>query len=61
MQKIVRWVPVVTESLPVCSIRAECLWWQQEGRAACMRCPHVVTNDFHPTPAIRNAANPELF
>lgn len=61
VQKIVRWVPVVTESLPVCSIRAECRWWQQEGRAACMRCPQVVTNDFHPTPAIRNAANPELF
>ncbi|HVK99531.1 MAG TPA: hypothetical protein VM553_06965 [Dongiaceae bacterium] len=60
VQKIVRWVPVVTDSLPVCSIRAECRWFEQEGRAACMRCPQVVTNTYIPTAAIRDAANPEL-
>ena len=59
-QKIVRWVPVVSESLPVCSIRAECRWWQQEGRAACMRCPQVVTRNLVPTADMRDAANPEL-
>jgi len=59
-EKTVRWVPAVTDSLPVCSIRAECRWWNQEGRAACMRCPQVVTNNFSPSPAMRNAADPEL-
>ena len=47
-QKIVRWVPMVSESLPVCSIRSECRWWQQEGRAACLRCPQVVTRNGKP-------------
>ena len=59
-QKIVRWVPMVSESLPVCSIRAECRWWQQEGRAACLRCPQVVTRNKQPSEAMRDAANPEL-
>ncbi len=59
-QKIVRWVPLVSESLPVCSIRAECRWWQQEGREACMRCPQVVTRNLQPTDAMRDAANPVL-
>ena len=59
-QKIVRWVPMVSESLPVCSIRSECRWCQQEGRDACMRCPQVVTRNLMPTDAMRDAANPEL-
>jgi hypothetical protein len=59
VEKTVRWVPVVSENLPVCSIRAECRWWQQEGREACLRCPQVVTNDFHPSAEIRMAADPE--
>ncbi len=59
-EKIVRWVPVVSESLPVCSIRAECRWWQQEGREACFRCPQVVTRNVVPSDAMRDAANPEL-
>ena len=59
VEKTERWVPIVSESLPVCSIRAECRWWQQEGRAACMRCPQVVTNDFNPSAEIRMAADPE--
>jgi len=58
-QKIVRWVPMVSESLPVCSIRAECRWWQQEGRAACLRCPQVVTRNQKPSAAMRDAADLE--
>ena len=59
VEKTVRWVPLVTETLPVCSIRSECRWWQQEGKEACFRCPQVVTNDFAPSAEIRRAANPE--
>ena len=59
-EKTVRWVPVFSENLPVCSIRADCRWWKQEGRAACMRCPQVVTNNFSPSDAMRKAANPEV-
>ncbi|HET8705144.1 MAG TPA: hypothetical protein VFM46_02485 [Pseudomonadales bacterium] len=59
-EKTVRWVEPVTQRLPVCGIRAECRWWQQEGREACMRCPQVVTHHFTPSDAMRDAANQEL-
>jgi hypothetical protein len=58
--KIVRWVPTVVDKLPACAIRAECRWWHQEGKAACLRCPQVVTDNFKPTPAMRDASNPTL-
>lgn len=35
----------VVGDLPPCRIRLECVWWHQEGKAACMRCPQVVTNN----------------
>ena len=33
--------PVVSD-LPRCAIRPTCRWFQQEGRAACLRCPQVI-------------------
>jgi hypothetical protein len=60
VEKTVRWLPPVVDKLPACSIRASCRWWQQEGKAACLRCPQVVTENFKPTPAVRDAANPLL-
>jgi hypothetical protein len=41
--RIVEMLPEVTGSLPPCTIRRTCRWYQQEGRAACFRCPQVVT------------------
>lgn len=41
--RIVEMLPEVTETLPPCTIRRTCRWYQQEGRAACVRCPQVVT------------------
>ncbi|MEA2562616.1 MAG: hypothetical protein QOH06_4120 [Acidobacteriota bacterium] len=37
--------PETAEDLPYCRIRSECVWWHQEGKAACLRCPQVVTNN----------------
>ena len=34
--------PVVS-GLPRCAIRPHCRWFRQEGRAACLRCPQVIT------------------
>src|SRR5258706_8786673 len=42
-RKTVRLAPVVVHRLPRCAIRSSCLWWAQEGAAACQRCPQVVT------------------
>ena len=41
--RIVEKMPAVTEKLPPCSIRRDCRWWKQEGKATCMHCPQVIT------------------
>jgi hypothetical protein len=56
--RIVEQLPVVAEELPPCSIRRDCRWWQQEGKAACMRCPQVVTDNYHPSEQMRQAVAP---
>jgi hypothetical protein len=41
---VLRTFDPVTERLPDCSIRKSCVWWHQEGRAACIRCPQIATD-----------------
>ncbi|MUG97842.1 nitrogen fixation protein [Scytonema sp. UIC 10036] len=45
--KIVEELLPVVEALPPCQIRPHCRWWQQEGKAACYRCPQVVTDNYY--------------
>ena len=54
--RIVELLPAVTDSLPACLIRADCRWYLQEGRAACLRCPQVVTEFNENNEAFRRAA-----
>jgi hypothetical protein len=54
--RIVQILPAVTQALPPCLIRVECRWFQQEGRAACQRCPQIVTQVDDPTETMRMAA-----
>jgi hypothetical protein len=54
--RIVQILPAVTEALPACLIRPECRWYQQEGRAACQRCPQIVTQVYEPSDQMRKAA-----
>jgi hypothetical protein len=56
--KIVRLVPAVTAALPNCLVRPQCRWWQEEGKAACLRCPAVVTDNASPSPLMRLASDP---
>ncbi len=59
-EKVVRWERVAVDKLPACTIRASCRWWQQEGKAACMRCPLVVTDSFDPSEVVRKTADPAV-
>jgi hypothetical protein len=43
--RIVERLPAVTEALPPCAIRRTCRWYAQEGRAACLRCPQILTTN----------------
>lgn len=56
--RIVEQLPSVTEQLPPCSIRRDCRWWQQEGKAACMRCPQLITDNYYASEQMRQAATP---
>jgi hypothetical protein len=56
--RVVKLVPAVVDLLPPCRIRPDCRWWQQEGKAACMRCPLVVTQNYVPSEQQRKAADP---
>ena len=58
--KIVRWAPVVVDKLPACTIRPDCRWWKEQGRAACMRCPQVVTDRLEAPEALAQAADPTV-
>ena len=42
-QRLVDGVDPVVDSLPSCTIRDTCRWFAEQGRAACLRCPQVVT------------------
>jgi hypothetical protein len=55
-RRVVRVLAPVTTRLPKCSIRPRCRWFQQEGRAACARCPQIVTDNHNPSAEMRAAA-----
>ena len=57
--RIVQILPAVVDTLPPCSIRAQCRWFRQEGRPACLRCPQIMTQVDNPSPELRLAATPE--
>jgi hypothetical protein len=48
----------ITEKLPPCAIRPSCRWWHEEGKAACQRCPQIVTDNFIPTEQLLTASLP---
>jgi hypothetical protein len=57
--RTVQILPEAVDILPPCSIRPKCRWWQQEGKAACLRCPFVVTHNEAPSDMIVSVAQPE--
>lgn len=56
--RIVQILPAVVDALPACLIRATCRWYTQEGRAACFRCPQVVTQPVMGSNEFEHAAMP---
>jgi hypothetical protein len=57
-QKLARTIPVAVQRLPACRIRSSCRWFSEQGGAACRRCPLVVTTNYRPSSALREAADP---
>ena len=54
-KRLVEGLPEVTQTLPTCAIRQRCRWWQQEGKAACLRCPQIVRTNYALSDPMRQA------
>lgn len=44
--RVVQRLPEAVDEVPDCMLRAGCRWWSQEGDAACLRCPMVLTESY---------------
>lgn len=55
-KRIVDMMPEVTDGLPPCIIRKTCRWHRQEGRAACVRCPQIMTSNPRADEGLRRVA-----
>lgn len=58
VQRIVGRLPIVVDAPPPCALRPTCVWWRQEGLAACRRCPQVVSQPMAPSAEMVAAADP---
>ncbi len=54
--RVTEQLDAVVDKLPKCRIRSTCLWWRQEGKAACLRCPQIYTDVYGPTEEQRQLA-----
>lgn len=57
-RRIVTSLPSVVDGLPLCHLRSSCRWWRQEGKAACLRCPQIVTETHNPSQNLQQVAIP---
>jgi hypothetical protein len=58
--RIVARLPAIVDRLSSCAIRPSCRWWQQEGPAACHRCPQIITEPFRNSDLMREVATPTI-
>lgn len=58
-KRIVATLAPVVDALPPCQIRPSCRWFAEEGAAACLRCPQVITMIPRADDDLNRAANPE--
>lgn len=49
VERVVDLMPEAVEKLPPCPIRAHCVWFEQEGKAACLRCPQLASSEQQPS------------
>lgn len=58
--RVAQQLPAVVEELPPCRIRSSCRWWQQEGKAACWRCPQIITDNYNASELMHQVATPKF-
>ena len=58
VEKIVVGVDPVVDAYAVCLIRSTCVWWEQEGVKACVRCPQIATRNKLQSEQVALASDP---
>ena len=58
IERIAAALDPVVDRPPACAIRGTCRWWAEQGRAACVRCPQIVTDRAAPSEAYARAMAP---
>jgi hypothetical protein len=58
IERIAAALDPVVDRPPACAIRGTCRWWAEQGRAACVRCPQIVTDRDAPSEAYALAMMP---
>ena len=58
IERIAAALDPVVDRPPACAIRGTCRWWAEQGRAACVRCPQIVTDREAPSEAYARAMAP---
>jgi hypothetical protein len=58
--RVVATLPAVVHHPPACALRPTCRWWNQEGIAACQRCPQITTQPFEFSEEMAELATPRL-
>ena len=59
--RIVNRLETAVDEAPDCALKPACRWWRQEGEAACLRCPMIITESHGAEDAdeeLRLAADP---
>ena len=57
-ERAVSELPPVVQRAPRCSIRSHCRWYAEQGIAACLRCPGIVTSTRLGNDRMRVVATP---
>jgi hypothetical protein len=57
-ERLVQLLPPVADRLPPCTLRPTCRWFDEQGAAACRRCPQVISHNSAPSAGMALAAEP---
>jgi len=57
VERVIENLDAVVDKLPSCRIRGRCLWWHQEGKSACFRCPQIRTDSRSASEVVQRTAN----
>lgn len=60
-QRIIDGLPQVSEVLPPCPIRANCRWWNQDGKEACFRCTQIVRDNYNTSIQLAHAVDSSIY